>query len=89
MKVDGDHPEKAIFQKKLDIDLENCLGKYSDSYEHAIEGYFKHMIDQSSEKMITHSTDLLDKNRGKNEKYLMGGNMLTEPVYDVPLHKKK
>ena len=40
----AEKPQEAdLYQKKLDIEFENCLGKYTDSYEYAMEIFHNRM----------------------------------------------
>ena len=32
-----------FYQKELDVELENCVGKYADSYEYALDTFHQRM----------------------------------------------
>ena len=65
----------------MDQNFEKCLGKYSDSYEHALDIFGQHLGSMKKNNLISHSQSL-ESQQTREKKYLMGDK--DEPVYDEP-----
>jgi hypothetical protein len=65
----------------MDQNFENCLGKYSDSYENALEIFGQHLKTMKKATMISHS-QTLDAGEKREKRYLIGAE--DEPLYDEP-----
>ena len=65
----------------MDQKFEKCLGKYSDSYEHALEIFGQHLKSQKKDMLIQHSQSL-ESAQSREKKFLMGAQ--DEPLYDQP-----
>ena len=83
-EVSADQRVKAkdIVLRDLDEEFDNCLGKHSDSYEHALVLMTDHMRRNKKSNVTTHTTPL--DSRTERQGYVMGGETLAEPVYEKP-----
>ena len=73
----------GLYDRQLDLDLENCLGKHSDSYEYSLEVFTEHLKNLRLSNVIKHSQPL-DPGVKRDHSYLMGGDNTAEPVYNMP-----
>eukprot|EP00347_Sterkiella_histriomuscorum_P013567 403364221 len=62
--------------------FEKCLGKFTDSYEHALNVMSGHIDKNTEETVFQHK-------EGDEKKYIMGDEGSIEPVYDKPSFRKK
>ena len=68
-------------EKKLLSCFEKCLGKFSDSYDNALDVFGDHLKTLNTNQVYRHS-------EADNKKFLLGQGGL-EPVYDKPRSKKR
>ena len=74
---------QKLLDRKLEGELENCLGKYTDSYESSLEIMGRHLRNLKQDRVISHSgLDLDSSVERKGNQYLMGGGQ--EPIYNKP-----
>ena len=66
----------------MDIEFEDCLGKYSDSYEHGIEMFNRQLVAMRKSNIIQHSKDF-DQDPDRQHAFKMGHGTMVEPVYDT------
>lgn len=69
-------------QMRKDQEFELCLGKYSDSYEQALDVFGQHLKSLKQATVVTHSQPLQSTEQ-REKRYLMGSGP-NEPIYDKP-----
>ena len=82
--ISAEEKEKAsnIILRDLDEEFDNCLGKHSDSYEHALALMGEHLRRSRKSNVTSHAAPL-DPSVERTG-YVMGGDTLAEPVYEKP-----
>ena len=65
----------------IDSQMDNCLGKFSDSYESALDVFSTHLRNMRLSKITTHTQEL-DPTAARSG-YVMGGDR-EEPIYAQP-----
>ena len=68
--------------RALNSKYENCLGKFSDSFEHALEGASEFLQSQKKDLIISHKQSL-DPGVDRSKGYLLGGGS-DQPLYEDP-----
>ena len=75
-----DNVEDLSNEKQEFSCFEKCIGKFGDSYEHALDVFGKYLQTMNKQKVFAHSQ--LDKD-SQEKRFLLGEGSL-EPVYDKP-----
>ncbi len=87
IKIGAKAETTKVSEKNMLSCFEKCLGKFSDSYESAVDIFGNHLKTLHKSQVFTHSQNERE-DEGGEKRFLLGQGIM-DPVYDKPMQKKQ
>ena len=80
-----DQPILALKEeRKLFSCFEKCLGKFSDSYDNALDVFGNHLKSINNKQVFNHSQNKPEDGIPDDKRFLLGQGVM-DPIYDQPV----